>query len=338
MEEKQSLTEVAQTLRDNAGKASTDEEIMGVFLSDRKEMSLVEARVFRSEKIEIQRWKKEEKAWHIRSAILSYEVPVLISEVKDIVGALVEDERFMEAPEEVRERLRNRKKGLDITCRMLDRLLLRVAAVHGLPTTDHESIKSLELNVKTDPDRLKPFLGSEKILTELNVVLDEIQQDETRLRDDNYEIIRAARLSADKHRREVTGCLKDDLLPIVDGLERGKWDEPQLKEPLKPYEGERDLVDRWFGAYHDCFRKMKKLAKKVDLYQVQAKSGMEFNPEWHTALGTEESLDLANEQILEVLRSGWRIKEAVIRPAEVVVVKNSEGARNERSSDEQPSG
>jgi molecular chaperone GrpE len=50
--------------------------------------------------------------------------------------------------------------------------------------------------------------------------------------------------------------------------------------------------------------------------------GTEFDPRFHEALGSEQRVDLPDQQVFEEIRRGYRIKDRLLRPALVRVVDN----------------
>lgn len=46
-----------------------------------------------------------------------------------------------------------------------------------------------------------------------------------------------------------------------------------------------------------------------------------FDPAQHEALGSEESTEIAEGKILKVLRSGYKLHDRLIRPAQVIIAK-----------------
>jgi molecular chaperone GrpE (heat shock protein) len=315
------LVDVTERLRENIEKAGTDLGIRQVIGKAIADMSAAEKIVYLSEKAEFNRWKKEKKKWIKIWTTFSSEIQPLITAVRAEISSL-EDDDFKHAPSEVQERLQNRKEGLEIICRMLERLPQRQALTGVNESMEAPLLKSLQFPVKKMEARFRVLANRHDILLETKKLLEEIQIEESKVRDANYDLVREARLDTDRLKRTVTGFFKDHLLPASDGLERGIGDEDRLREPLVPYGNEQDLTRRWFQAYHRCDRLLKKFMKKIGLAQVRAAQGMEFDPEWHTALGTEANAAFQNGQILELLRSGWRLDKSTIRPAEVLVVRN----------------
>jgi molecular chaperone GrpE (heat shock protein) len=317
-----SLKDVAANLRENIEKAGTGQEIKRVIGEALAEMSFVERIVYLSEKAECHRWTNEKRKWTRIWTAFSSEIQHLITAVQAEICSL-EDDALKYAPSEVRERLQNRKEGLEIICRMLERLPQRQTLMNVPQESTHApSLKRLRLPVKRCEANFRGLTDRHDILPKIQKLLEDIQIEESKVRDANYEVVRESRLDAERLKTAVIRFFKDHLLPASDGLERGIWDEGRLREPLAPYGNEQELARRWFDAYHRCDRLLKTFMKKVGLAKVRAVQGMEFDPQWHTALGTEANSAFRDGQVLELLRSGWRLDRFAIRPAEVLVVRN----------------
>jgi molecular chaperone GrpE (heat shock protein) len=317
------LTQIAASLSEDSEKAAQSAEIAQIAVKALEEMAAVERAVYSSETEEYARWKEERKRWMTKWATISREIKPLISRMKAVVSSLdANDAAFLQAPPEVRERLLNRKEGLEIISRMLGRLPQRLEQMAVNEPPDDGALESLRLFFNRYEARLNSLAEPRDVRSEIERLLEEIEPEEGRVRDVNYDLIRETRLSADRLKRAVTGFLKDHLLPASDGLEQGIRDEDRLLEPMIPHETEYDLVERWFGAYHHCHRLLRGFMKRVGLTKLEALYGTEFNPEWHTALGTGTDSGLSDGQIQELLMSGWRLYGFVIRPAAVLVVKN----------------
>ena len=53
-----------------------------------------------------------------------------------------------------------------------------------------------------------------------------------------------------------------------------------------------------------------------------ASVGVEFNPHLHEALGTVETADVPDHHVVDELRRGYKLKERLLRPAQVRVASN----------------
>ena len=62
--------------------------------------------------------------------------------------------------------------------------------------------------------------------------------------------------------------------------------------------------------------------EKHGLKQLSA-MGETFDPNFHEALATESVEDAKDEEIIKVHQNGYKLNDRVIRPAKVVIAKNS---------------
>ncbi len=335
------MTEVTQTWSDldqsikeqvESGAGSRDlQEALAAALA---KLNQAEQEIFRSELEEFVHWKKQWTRWLRVYQKIFRELPQLIGEMQEIVFCLTEDDQFMEAPVEVQERLRNRKEGLEIIFRMLKRLPQRQEMLAKTVENGIRKLEKLELDTEDYITRVGQLEESQVQPSKVNEILEEIENKETAVRDENYHRTRKLRQKAEALKQAVAGFLRDHLLPVIDGLERGLWDQAQLKQPLSQYQSEMDLIDKWFGTYHGSYKLMKICFKKIGLKRLKVQRGDEFDPQRHMALGHETSSELADGLILEVARSGWNYYSFSIRSAEVLVVRNEEGKSDEQQKSE----
>ncbi len=95
-----------------------------------------------------------------------------------------------------------------------------------------------------------------------------------------------------------------ELLPIFDNLEHAAKADPKSEEYLKGIE----LIVKQFSA----------LPEKLGLTEL-AKAGEPFDPSVHEAVMHEENDQYGENEIVEVLRQGYKIGDTVIRTAMVKV-------------------
>ena len=50
-------------------------------------------------------------------------------------------------------------------------------------------------------------------------------------------------------------------------------------------------------------------------------SGKAFDPNWQEAVSHQESADVAEGQVLQQLRKGYKFRDRLVRPATVIVAK-----------------
>lgn len=90
-----------------------------------------------------------------------------------------------------------------------------------------------------------------------------------------------------------------DFLPALDAFTWARFEEPTLMESLR-------LVEREF---------LRVLAKH-GIVPIETE-GRRFDPALHEAVAVEPRSDVEPHTILEEVRRGWRLGDAVLRPASV---------------------
>lgn len=146
--------------------------------------------------------------------------------------------------------------------------------------------------------------------------LTQLQGDVLRFRDlalraaadlDNYR----KRASRDKDDAIQYANLKllERLLPVVDHFELG------LAEARKAGEGSALL-----SGMEMVFKQLQDFLTEQGVQPVAA-VGEKFDPHIHDALAQEPSEDAPEGQVTKQLRKGYRLKERLLRPANVVVSK-----------------
>jgi molecular chaperone GrpE len=73
-------------------------------------------------------------------------------------------------------------------------------------------------------------------------------------------------------------------------------------------------------------KQMEEVLRSLNVQPVEA-AGVKFDPRVHEALETVERNDLPDNQVLDEVRRGYRIRERLLRPALVRVVNNPEQKR-----------
>ena len=101
------------------------------------------------------------------------------------------------------------------------------------------------------------------------------------------------------------------FLPILDELTMALDQAPKSGTPESLVEGFR-LISR----------KLHSLLELEGVKQIEAQ-GKCFDPSEHEALAQQESVDCEDGHVLIVVRQGYRLHDRVLRPAQVIVAKNS---------------
>jgi molecular chaperone GrpE len=134
---------------------------------------------------------------------------------------------------------------------------------------------------------------------------------------DNY------RKRVERERREEgrrgAGRLLQELLPVLDALERAlrSHDNPAYDEYRKGLE----LI----------YRQLWDILAKNGLERIAA-DGKRFDPHFHEAIERVETREYPDGAIIEVVQEGYLFDGRVLRPSSVRVAVDSEGAGGDKSS------
>lgn len=114
----------------------------------------------------------------------------------------------------------------------------------------------------------------------------------------------------DKARKYALGRFAEELLPVVDNLERAIQAADPEVEVIKPLlEG----VELTHKTFIDAI-------SKFGLKEINPE-GEVFNPELHQAMSIQESPDHESNTVMFVMQKGYELNGRVIRPAMVMVAK-----------------
>jgi len=102
-----------------------------------------------------------------------------------------------------------------------------------------------------------------------------------------------------------------DLLAVVDDFDRAMA-ERQDQEPSEELKG-------WFEGFELIYKSLQKLLQQYDVHEIEQMT--EFDPHLHEAVSQVDSPDHESGHIVEVLQKGYMFKDAVLRPAKVVVAQ-----------------
>ena len=98
-----------------------------------------------------------------------------------------------------------------------------------------------------------------------------------------------------------------DLLPVMDNFERA-------------LETETDDIEAYAKGMQLIFEQMKTALEKAGLKEIEA-LGLDFDPNVHNAVMTDNTEEFENDKISKVLQKGYRLNDKVIRPSMVAVNK-----------------
>ena len=103
----------------------------------------------------------------------------------------------------------------------------------------------------------------------------------------------------------------NDLLPIIDSLERGLELSNPDDENIRPM---REGIELTLKMFQDTL-------KRYQLEAIDPQGGEPFNAEHHQAMAMQESHDLEPNSVLKTFQKGYLLNGRLLRPAMVVVSK-----------------
>ncbi|MGR5144475.1 nucleotide exchange factor GrpE [Photobacterium sp. DNB23_23_1] len=141
------------------------------------------------------------------------------------------------------------------------------------------------------------------------------QQDSVlRARADVENMRRRSEQEIDKARKFALNKFAEELLPVIDNMERAIEMADKNDEAVKPMVEGVDLT----------LQTMMGTVEKFGLKQLNP-MGEAFNPEFHQAMSIQESADHAPNTVMLVMQKGYELNGRVIRPAMVMVSKAASG-------------
>lgn len=115
----------------------------------------------------------------------------------------------------------------------------------------------------------------------------------------------------EKYRNQELIC---ELLPVLDNFERAvKYDDNDLTDDLS----------KFLSGFKMMFSDLNNILIRYGVTEIN-RVGEEFDPSLEQALLTDKVADKKDDEILEVLLKGYKLKDRVIRPATVKINKIDE--------------
>jgi molecular chaperone GrpE len=119
--------------------------------------------------------------------------------------------------------------------------------------------------------------------------------------------------------RRAAGWLVQELLPVLDGLDRA------LRQRETP------ASDEYRKGVELIYRQFWDILSKHGLERIAA-AGKQFDPHYHEAIERVETRDQPDGSIIEVVQEGYLFDGRVLRPSLVRVAVDAEGNSGDRSS------
>lgn len=144
-------------------------------------------------------------------------------------------------------------------------------------------------------------------VAELEAKLEEQENRYLRLRADYDNLLRRNKLDREASEKYRAQNLLNDLLPVLDNLDRALQVEVMSEEAQSLYKG----VEMVYRQFIDATAK--------EGLEAIAAEGEQFDPNFHQAVMQEQDADKESGVVLRELQKGYKLKDRVLRPAMVSV-------------------
>ena len=154
---------------------------------------------------------------------------------------------------------------------------------------------------------------TDDLATRVQVLEEEVataKDQSLRMAADLQNVRRRAEQDVEKAHKFALEKFANDLLPVIDSLERGLELSNADDEALRPM---REGMQLTLKMFEDTL-------KRYNLEAIDP-HGEPFNAEHHQAMAMQESADVEPNSVLKVFQRGYQLNGRLLRPAMVVVSK-----------------
>ncbi|GIC75887.1 nucleotide exchange factor GrpE [Moritella sp. F3] len=171
-----------------------------------------------------------------------------------------------------------------------------------------------EVTVEVD-ESVARIAALEAELEKASTAAAEFKDAALRAKADADNIRRRAAIDVDKAKKFALEKFANELLPVIDNMERGLQHADKTNEALVPLIEGIELT-------------AKSLESALEKFGVKAVNpeGEAFNPELHQAMSMIESADVAPNTVITVMQKGYELNGRLIRPAMVMISKAAPAA------------
>lgn len=167
---------------------------------------------------------------------------------------------------------------------------------------------------EVEVEEIDPVAELEKELAAAKAEIESQQDSVLRAKAEMENARRRADSEVEKARKFALERFANELLPVVDNLERAIMAANEEDEAVKPL---LDGVKMTQKSFLDTVQKF-----GVELVDPV---GEAFNPELHQAMAMQESNEHAPNTVMAVMQKGYVLNGRLLRPAMVMVAKASDG-------------
>ncbi|WP_157631209.1 nucleotide exchange factor GrpE [Vibrio pacinii] len=169
----------------------------------------------------------------------------------------------------------------------------------------------IEWNEETELDEKEVKIAQlEAALLSSEAKVQEQQDSVLRAKAEVENMRRRSEQEIDKARKFALNKFAEELLPVIDNLERAIQAADTENEAIKPLLEGVELTHKTFAD----------VVSKFGLKEINPE-GETFNPELHQAMSIQESPDHEANTVMFVMQKGYELNGRLIRPAMVMVAK-----------------
>ncbi|WP_404339533.1 nucleotide exchange factor GrpE [Pseudoalteromonas mariniglutinosa] len=184
----------------------------------------------------------------------------------------------------------------------------------------NEELEQMQADVDAAVEAAEQQQGEMSPEAEIALLHSELEAAKQTINDQKDSVVRAAADVENMRRRAAQDVEKahkfalekftNELLPVIDNLERAIEFSDKENETLKPLlEG----IDMTVKSFNDAVAKF-----GVEIVNPQ---GEQFNPDFHQAMSIQPSNDVSPNTVLAVMQKGYTLNGRLLRPAMVMVSK-----------------
>ena len=154
------------------------------------------------------------------------------------------------------------------------------------------------------------------MLNDRNSEIDEMKDGYIRAKAEVENVRRRSQKEIVSARKYAIEGFAQELLSVIDSLDQAskvEMDESSGEAVVKMKEG-LELTRK----------QLKNAMEKFGVSEVEAAPGVKFDPAVHQAISMVESREIEPEHILDVMQTGFTLKDRLLRPAMVVIAKSAE--------------
>jgi molecular chaperone GrpE len=174
-------------------------------------------------------------------------------------------------------------------------------AEHELPPADGNENPSETSGSPAPPPHVSE---AEKLRSERDALVDRLARMQAEF--DNARK-RSAREQRDYRDYALADAIKS-LIPVLDSFDRALQSSPEKSE--------------FHVGVELIHKQLQDALAKIGVQPVSAK-GQQFDPRFHEAIELVDTEDVPDQQVIEELQRGYKLKDRLLRPAMVRVARNS---------------